>query len=322
MEFNAQNPLRLGTRKSALALAQTHSVCAALKQAFPELAAEGALHIVKIETLGDQTQSANLSLVEHGGKALWATEHESAIRNGDIDCAVHSVKDIPGHMPDDMVMPCILPRENPFDVFLSPKADHFDDLPKGAIVGTSSPRRAAVTLARRPDIEIHTFRGNVESRLAKLAAGVVDGTYLAYAGLQRAELTRHIQTVLGASDMVPAVGQGAIGIEFLKDRKDLAEIFGKIHCEQSGMCVAAERGWLKMMDGSCKSPLGAYAYFSENNENEMTLHYFAATLDGSDTRTGVHTAKIGNEDEARDWGVCLGRDLKASLPAGFIAEEI
>lgn len=315
MEFSPSHPLRIGTRKSALAMVQTETVCQALRQNCPELAAEGAIEIVRIDTLGDQTQAQNLSLVEHGGKALWATEHESALRQELIHCAVHSVKDMPGLMPEDMTMPCILPREAAWDVFLSPIADHFMDLPDGAVVGTSSPRRAAVTLSKRPDLKIETFRGNIESRLKKLADGVVDATYLAAAGLERAGLADRIQTVLSPEDMLPAVGQGAIGIEFLDSRDDLKAIFAKIHCETSGLCIAAERGWLKVMDGSCRSPIAAYAHFMD--ENSLKLSVFASTLDGSDTRTEIHTAQIQTWAAAEDFGQSIARRMKTELPDGF-----
>lgn len=316
MNYNASHPLRIGTRKSALAMVQTEAVCRALRRAYPELAADGAIEIVKIETLGDQTQAENLSLVEHGGKALWATEHEQALRKNLVDCAVHSVKDMPGALADDMTMPCILPREDARDVFLSPVADHFMDLPEGATVGTSSPRRAAITLARRPDLKIAVFRGNIDTRLKKLADGVVDATYLAAAGLRRAGLSNRIQTILDPKeDMLPAVGQGAIGVEFLKSRDDLKSLFAQLHCQASGLRIGAERGWLKMMDGSCRSPLAAYAQFGGGAD--MLLSVFASTHDGSDTRTQTHTAEIRSLDEAVKFGESIGQKMKAELPDTF-----
>jgi hydroxymethylbilane synthase len=318
MNFSPSHPLRIGTRKSALAKVQTETVCQALRLSCPALAVDGAIEIIRIDTLGDQTQARNLSLVEHGGKALWATEHEAALRGDLIDCAVHSVKDMPGLMPEDMTMPCILPRETAWDVFLSPIADHFMDLPEGAVVGTSSPRRAAITLSKRPDLKIETFRGNIESRLKKLADGVVDATYLAAAGLERAGLSDRIQTVLEPEDMLPAVGQGAIGIEFLDSRDDLKSIFDEIHCETSGLRVAAERGWLKVMDGSCRSPIAAYAHFMD--KNNLKLCVFASTLDGSDTRTETHTAEIQTLAEAEEFGQSIARRMKAELPDGFFGE--
>ena len=308
-------PIRIGTRKSALALAQTDIVVAALKKAHPNLSEDGAIEVVHLNTLGDSTQKQNLSLVEHGGKALWATEHEQAMRQGHVDCAVHSVKDIPGLLPEDMVMPCFLPRAAAEDVFLSPRADTIMDLPEGAIFGTSSPRRQAYVLSKRPDLKVVTFRGNVGSRLKKLEEGIVDGTFLALAGMQRAGYEDAVQTVMSPSKMIPAVGQGAIGIEFLKNRDDLADIFEAINCETTRMCIEVERAWLRVMDGSCRSPLAGYAVFTD--DKHITLNVMAARLDGSEVSYDTTDGAVENVNEAIALGANLGQKMKAVLPPDF-----
>ncbi len=311
---NQTKALRIGTRKSALARVQTGIVVEALKAAHPHLKKEGAIEVVHIDTLGDMTQVKNLSLVEHGGKALWATEHEAAMREGLVDIAVHSVKDIPGLLPEDMTMPIILPRTDARDVFLSPHADHFEDLHEGAIVGTSSPRRGAVVLSRRPDIDVRVFRGNVDTRLKKLENGEVDGTFLALAGMLRLGLDDRVETVLEPEDMVPAVGQGALGLEFCKTRADLHDLLMPIHCHESGLRIVAERAWLAVMDGTCRSPIAAYA---EMDGDDMTLTAFAARIDGSDTSTERRFERITNLDEAVAFGADLGREMKSKLPQNF-----
>lgn len=310
-----QAPLRIGTRRSALAMTQTEMVVGALKQAHPELCSDGAIEIVGLETYGDKTQKDNLSLVEHGGKALWASEHEQAMRDNIIDCAVHSTKDIPGILDDDMVMPYFLPRADARDVFLSPICNHFKDLPEGATVGTSSPRRAAIVLAARPDLNIVTFRGNVGTRLEKIARGDVDASFLALAGMVRGGYEKNVQTILAPEDMLPAVGQGAVGIEFKKDRTDLHDLFSKIHCDKTGICIKAERAWLAGMGGSCRSPLAAYA---ELNGDQLYLRAFASDLDGKDVKMQDMKLSISGEDDAISAGAELATQMKADLPHGFI----
>lgn len=308
-------PLRIGTRKSALAMVQTNMVVDALKAAHPELRADGAIEIIGLETYGDKTQKDNLSLVEHGGKALWASEHEQAMRDDIIDCAVHSTKDIPGILDDDMVMPCFLQRADVRDVFLSSSVSHFNDLPDGATIGTSSPRRAAMVLAVRPDLNIVTFRGNVGTRLKKIAKGEVDGTFLAAAGMIRGGYADMMQTVLEPEEMLPAVGQGAIGIEFKKDRQDLHEIFSQIHHFETGLCVLAERAWLAGMGGSCRSPLAALA---ELNGDQMRLRTFASDLMGRDIKTHDDVRQIMTNEDAQSFGAEIAHEMLANLPKGFI----
>tara|TARA_B100000686_G_scaffold344115_1_gene426167 strand:- start:1364 stop:2314 length:951 start_codon:yes stop_codon:yes gene_type:complete len=309
--------LRLGTRKSALALKQTEMVCEALRRAHPHLNREGAIEIVPMETLGDTTQKANLSLADHGGKALWATEHELAMRAGRVDVAVHSTKDIPGILDEDMVMPYFLPREDARDVFISSQGNHYRDLPQGAVVGTSSPRRAAMVLAARPDLEVVTFRGNVGTRLEKIANGVVDATFLAAAGMLRGGYQENIQNILNPDDMLPAVGQGAIGLEFLKSRDDLCAILEPIHCHETGVRVSAERSWLAAMGGSCRSPLAAYAEWDENT-NELFLRAFASDLKGTDVKTASLRQIAKDEEQAASLGNQLAQQMLADMPDGFI----
>ncbi|MBF0252149.1 MAG: hydroxymethylbilane synthase, partial [Alphaproteobacteria bacterium] len=203
-------PLRIGTRRSPLALAQAYETRDRLKAAFPELARDGALEIVEIVTQGDKV--LDRALMEVGGKGLFTKEIDDAMLDGGIDIAVHSMKDVPTWLPDGIHLPCMLEREDVRDVFISPKAKRLWDLPQGAVVGSASLRRQAQILARRPDLKVVTFRGNVQTRLKKLDAGEVDGTLLAAAGLNRMDMIHVATDIMEADDFIPAVGQGAIGI--------------------------------------------------------------------------------------------------------------
>ena len=213
--MNGTSILRIGTRGSPLALAQTHHVRDALAAAWPELAAPDAIEIIIIRTTGDKVQDRPLA--EIGGKGLFTKELDEAMEDGAIDLAVHSMKDVPTYLPDFIALPCMLLREDVRDAFISPKAKSPDDLPQGAVVGTASLRRGAQLLHRRPDLQIVNFRGNVQTRLDKLAQGQVDATLLAAAGLNRLQLSQHVTALLDTDFMLPAVAQGAVGITCRKD---------------------------------------------------------------------------------------------------------
>ena len=224
------NPLRIGTRGSPLALAQAHQTRARLAAAHAALAAPDAIEIVVIKTTGDRIQDR--TLMEAGGKGLFTKEIEEALAAGSIDLAVHSMKDVPTWLPDGLEIRCLLPREDPRDAFFSEIAGHLDDLPEGAVVGTASLRRQAQVLSRRPDLKVVPIRGNVETRLRKLAAREVDATMLALAGLRRLDMTDRITAVLETDIMLPAVAQGAIGIETRADDDVTNGLLAALNCER------------------------------------------------------------------------------------------
>lgn len=298
--------IRLGTRQSPLALAQTDLLIKALQAQHPALREDGAIEVVTIVTSGDKTQASNQSLVEQGGKGLFLKEIEEALVEGKIDAAVHSMKDVPPVLADGLVIPCLLPREDVRDAFFSPKADTIETLPEGAVVGTSSPRRQAIILAKRPDLKVVTFRGNVGTRLQKLADGVVDATLLAVAGLNRLGQADKIQTILEPDVMLPAVGQGAVGIEIRAGDTKLQDLLEAVHCPKTMLRVTAERAYLEVMDGSCKTPLAALMT-APDPEDRVRFHALAANPDGTnlqqvsyvmDVKTLAGATRLGREAAA------------------------
>jgi hydroxymethylbilane synthase len=291
--------LRLGTRGSRLARAQTDLVCRALAAADAELAAPGALEVVVVRTTGDRV--TNRPLAELGGKGLFCKELEAALLEGRIDLAVHSVKDLPTWLPDGLMIGAMLEREDFRDVLLAHEAASLAALPQGAVVGTASLRRQAQLLARRPDLRVVGFRGNVESRLKKLAAGEVDATLLALAGLRRLDLD--LGTPLSPEEMLPAVGQGAIGIEYRIDDEIARALLAAIDHTPTSACVRAERALLAALDGSCHTPIAGLAELSEGG---LRLRALVARPDGSLCLT---TERRGDPAE----GEALGRDAGEEL---------
>ncbi|SDU41234.1 hydroxymethylbilane synthase [Stappia sp. ES.058] len=247
--------LRIGTRGSALALAQAYETRDRLIAAHG--LPESAFEIVVIKTSGDRIQDRPLS--EVGGKGLFTKEIEQAMVDGDIDIAVHSAKDMPTVLPDGLELIAFLPREDVRDAFISPKADRIQDLPQGAVIGSSSLRRQAMIKRLRPDIEVVMYRGNVQTRLKKLAEGVVDATLLANAGLRRLGLGDVVTSVIDPSEFLPAVGQGAICIEARADDTATRDLLGAIHDRETETCLTAERTFLAELDGSCRTPIGGLA---------------------------------------------------------------
>jgi hydroxymethylbilane synthase len=307
-------PVKIGTRGSPLALVQTELLAAALRKHHPHLAAPGAIEIVTITTSGDRIQDRALS--EAGGKGLFTKEIEDALLNGEIDGAVHSMKDMPTQLPDGLAIPCLLPRDDVRDAFFSTKGDTIDDLPTGAIVGTSSLRRQAIVLARRPDLQVVTFRGNVGTRLKKLADGVVDATLLAVAGLNRLGQQSLIQTILEPDVMLPAVAQGAVGIEIREDDKEMRGLLKAVHCPVTELRVTAERAFLAVMDGSCRTPLAALLT-EPDPQGRARFDALVARPDGSDVQSVTYTATVTTLDEAQKLGETAGADLKKRLPADY-----
>tara|TARA_R110000868_G_scaffold162252_3_gene393332 strand:- start:2625 stop:3551 length:927 start_codon:yes stop_codon:yes gene_type:complete len=303
-----QRRFRIGTRGSKLALIQAHMVADHVGRVLG-LPAEAACEIVTFKTQGDIEQVRNLS--EIGGKGLFTFELEEALHNGGIDLAVHSMKDMPTVLPDALVIDCILEREDPRDAFISTKGTSLAELPKNAVVGTSSLRRGAQVLSKRPDVTIVPFRGNVETRLRKLADGVADATMLAMAGLRRMELEDRATAPLSPDEMLPAVAQGAIGVERRASDDEAARILAHFHHAESGLRVAAERALLKVLDGSCRTPIAALA---EISGKRMSLRAMILTPDGKEV---IETARDGMASDAVAMGVDAGNELKSRAGPHF-----
>ncbi|CAA7614867.1 Porphobilinogen deaminase [Candidatus Terasakiella magnetica] len=308
--MTANHPiLRIGTRGSPLALAQTHETRDRLAAAWPELAAPGAIEIEIIKTTGDLVQDRPLA--EIGGKGLFTKELDEAMLAGRIHLAVHSMKDVPTLLPDGIVLPCILPREDVRDAFISLKAKSLAELPQGAVIGTASLRRGAQILNRRPDLKLVNFRGNVQTRLRKLEEGVVDATLLAMAGLRRLGLAQHVTSALDTGDMLPAVAQGAIGIT-CRDGDEAAHAYlAALNCPVSFVRVAAERAFLTRLDGSCRTPIAALA---ELDGDSLSFRGLIVSPDGK----VVHaTSRAGTAAEAAVMGTDAAEELAQVAGPGF-----
>ncbi len=291
--------IRIGTRGSALALAQAHEVKGRLMAAhgLPETAFE----IVIIKTTGDMILDRPLS--EVGGKGLFTKEIEEALFEKRIDLAVHSMKDMQTALPDGLVIGATLPREDVRDAFISLKHKSFDSLPQGAVVGTSSLRRQAQIKRIRPDLQIVGFRGNVQTRLTKLRDEVAEATFLACAGLRRLGLADHITDAVPVERMLPAVAQGAIGIEIRVDDEDTAKIIAPLDDQATSLCVIAERAFLGTLEGSCRTPIAGLARLEGG-----TLTFKGETLSPDGTRHVV-SSKTGPASSAADLGVTVADDI-------------
>ena len=304
-------PLRIGTRGSPLALAQARETRDRLAAAHADLAEPGAIETVVIRSTGDQVQDRTLADI--GGKGLFTKEIEEALLDRAIDCAVHSMKDMPTWLPDGLVIGALLPREDPRDALIAASARDLDGLPTGAVVGTASLRRQAQLCARRPDLRVIPMRGNVDTRLAKLARGEVDATLLAMAGLNRLGLADRATAALDPTAMLPAVAQGAIGLECREDDSDMRDRLAALHCRDTGIRVAAERALLAELDGSCRTPIAALA---ELDGERLTLDALIAQPDG----TAVHRVlRNGEAADAAVLGTDTGRELKGMAGPGFLA---
>ncbi|AKO95578.1 porphobilinogen deaminase [Marinovum algicola DG 898] len=297
-------PLKIGTRGSPLALAQAHETRARICAAFD--LPEAAFAIVVIKTTGDDRAliASDTPLKELGGKGLFTKEIEAALLSGAIDIAVHSMKDMPVDQPEGLVLDCYLPREDVRDAFISPRLGGIADLPRGAVVGTSSLRRRAQVLNRRPDLEVVQFRGNVQTRLRKLEEGVASCTFLAMAGLTRLGMLAKVPAYpIAPEDMLPAVAQGAIGIERRADDTATAALLEPIHHRETAQRLAAERAFLAALDGSCETPIAGLAELSGGT---LRLRGEILRPDGSETLTDAGEAPIAD-------GAALGRDMGRRL---------
>ena len=247
--------IRIGTRGSPLALAQAYETRKRLTNALN--ISEDSFEIVVISTSGDRILDRPLK--EVGGKGLFTKEIEQDMLDGKIDIAVHSMKDMPVAQPDGLTLGCYLPREDVRDAFVSSRYKNVNELPSGSKVGTSSLRRKAQLKFSRPDLEVVEFRGNVQTRLKKLKDGVATCTFLAMAGLNRLGLEEVAQSTMNPNEMLPAIAQGAIGIEWREEDEQISDILKKIHHEETGQRLNTERAFLAELDGSCQTPIAGLA---------------------------------------------------------------
>jgi hydroxymethylbilane synthase len=302
--------LRIGTRGSPLALAQAEEVRLRLAAAHPALAAPDAVEIVVIRTTGDMVRDRTLAAI--GGKGLFTKEIEEALLSGAIDLAVHSLKDVTTWLPDGLEIGAVLPREDPRDAFFSARAPTLMALPAGAVVGTASLRRQAQVLHRRPDLRVVPLRGNVETRLRKLADGAVDATLLAVAGLKRLGLGDRMTCPCETELMLPAVAQGAIGIEIRAGDERVGALIAPINDAASATRVAAERAFLATLDGSCKTPIAALAELTA--DGRLHLRGMVIRPDGTELH---ETERQGPLADAAAMGRDAGEELRARAGPGF-----
>jgi hydroxymethylbilane synthase len=300
-------PFRLGTRGSPLALAQTRELKDRLIAAHGLDAA--AIEIVAIKTSGDMI--LNLPLGEAGGKGLFTKELDLALLEGNIAMAVHSAKDLPTILPERIEIAGYLPRADVRDAWISPHAPDPLKLPPGSLVGTASLRRGAIVRRLRPDLTVTPLRGNVETRLAKVARGEVDATLLALAGLTRLGLEAAATAVLDVREFVPAPGQGAIAITVRSGDDAIGAFLAPVLDAATGVAVAAERAFLRVLDGSCKTPIGAYACL---DAGKVAFRAIVLKPDGS---RFFETEASGPLSDPARLGEMAGRELAAQIPAGF-----
>ncbi len=301
--------LKIGTRGSPLALVQAHMVRDLLAAAHGELAEPGAIEIMVIKTTGDRVQDRALS--EIGGKGLFTKEIEEGLLDASLDLAVHSMKDMPTVLPEGLEISTILEREDPRDAFFARDgAGSLAELPQGALVGTASLRRQAQVLLARPDLKVTNFRGNVDTRLRKLREGEVDATLLAVAGLNR--LGREVPCALSTEEMLPAVAQGAVGVEIRSDDERTRGYLDALNHRATFEEVEAERACLAVLDGSCRTPIAALAEPLEGDG--LRLRALVALPDGSECH---RTELTGTRAEAAALGREAGDRLKSAGGARF-----
>ena len=300
-------PLRIGTRGSPLALVQARTVRARLAASLGTK--EDDIELVVIRTSGDII--LDRPLAEEGGKGLFTKEIEEALLAGRVDLAVHSAKDMPTFSQPGLMLAACLEREDPRDVFISHKSRSLAELPCGATLGTASLRRQAIAKRLRPDLEVMPLRGNVETRLRKLDEGQADATILALAGLKRLGLLAHATKIMDVTEFLPAVGQGAIGIEARADDARVRDMLARIDNADTSTAVACERAFLAELDGSCKTPIAGQATVSGDT---VEFRGLIARPDGS---AAHDIAGHGSRKDAIVIGADAGRELKHRAGPGF-----
>mmetsp|Transcript_4758 Transcript_4758/g.12282 ORF Transcript_4758/g.12282 Transcript_4758/m.12282 type:complete len:342 (-) Transcript_4758:515-1540(-) len=314
-------PLRIGTRGSPLALAQAYMTRELLMEHFPEeLGVDGAIELCIMKTQGDMILDKALS--EIGGKGLFTKELDVALLGDEVDICVHSMKDVPTWLPEKTVLPCMLEREDTRDVFISPKAKSLAELPDGSVIGSASLRRQAQILAKNPTLKCVNFRGNVQTRLRKLDEGVVDATLLAYAGLKRMDMEDELTQILDYDEMLPAVAQGAIGIQCRDDDDRALRYIAALNHGPTFEAVTCERAFLAALDGNCKTPIAGRAVIDD--DGTLRFKGLVAKPDGSEIYTVeregpvADAAKIGTEagDQVKaEAGIEFFEWLQANEPA-------
>jgi hydroxymethylbilane synthase len=292
--------IRIGTRTSKLALSQVAEVHLLLADHFPDLKIE----IVPITTSGDKIQDRNLADI--GGKGLFVKELEEALIQDKIDIAIHSAKDVPPVVHEETEIAAFTPRLDSRDCFISNKFKKIEDLPKGALVGTSSARRKAMLLRKRPDLKIINFRGNVDTRLRKLEEEVVDATILAICGLERLGKEKAIRKIFEKDEMLPAGGQGALAIQIKKSAKNFAQILSKINDEKTMIAIKCERSFLRELGASCSTPVGVHA---EIKDDKITLLTQLLSFNGDEIFETNSSAKANIKD-AVGLGISAAQKVK------------
>jgi len=308
--------LRIGARGSKLSLAQTELTCAALAKHLG--VSVDVLEIVPITTSGDRIQDR--VLIEAGGKGLFTKELDEALRNKRVDLAIHSLKDLPTVLPDDIVLACVPEREDPRDAFVSNVARTLEELPAGANVGTASLRRQAQTLYLRPDLGVVVMRGNVDTRLRKLEAGEADATFLALAGLKRLGLEARAASLVDPRQTPPAACQGAIAITARSHDAQVREMLMGFENSGARLEIEAERAFLAALDGSCRTPIAALARSASG-----VLHFIGETLTPDGTtrwrRTGAITLGANALSEVRTLGDTLGHEIREEAGDAIVMRD-
>lgn len=292
--------LRIGTRGSALAVTQSEWIKAKIKSRYPDLSVE----LIKIKTKGDKIIDSPLSRI--GGKGLFVKEIEDALLKKEVDLAVHSIKDVPAELPEGLCLPVFPEREDPRDAFISRSFTSPSDLPDGATVGTGSLRRSSQLLNIRHDLKIVPLRGNVDTRLKRLESGEMHAVILAAAGLNRLSLSDRITMLLPADTFLPAIGQGALGIETRRDDHRLSEIISFLNHRPTELSVRAERAFLKRLEGGCQVPIAGFGIYEPGI---ITLKGMVAELDG---RRIIKDEIKGQEDQPEELGFSLAERLLKS----------
>ena len=298
-----------------MALKQTNMVEKALQSQYPDL----EVQIVPIATSGDwkpQDGEKRLSDIE-GGKGLFVREIEKALMDGDIDCAVHSMKDVPSFLPQGMAIDHVLEREDARDAFVCHTAKSFMEMRAGSVIGTSSPRRQSMLLAKRPDLKVVPFRGNVATRLEKVAQGQVDATFLAVAGLKRLGIEGDYIHAIETSDMIPACGQGIVAIETRDDDHETRDLLDKIHHAPTGVCGFLERRVLQILDGSCHTSIGAHARFVGSDDIHMDI--FVGSPDGFQVYKKNGKTKTTSIHDMEKFVVEMATIIKLTIPSDLLS---
>lgn len=297
--MSAVQTLRIATRKSPLAMWQAEHIKARLLALHPELQIE----LVTFTTQGDKILDTPLAKI--GGKGLFVKELEAAMLDGRADIAVHSMKDVPMEFPQGLELGVICDRENPQDAFVSNQYKNLDELPQGAIVGTSSLRRQCQIQQLRPDLQIKSLRGNVQTRLGKLDAGEFDAIILAAAGLLRMELEDRLTSYMDVTQSLPAGGQGALGIEWRTGDSAIHELVKPLHDEHTAACILAERALNRRLQGGCQVPIAAYAVLQDN---DLYLRGLVGSVDG---KTLLRSEQRGPAQNAEQLGIQAAEHLLA-----------